>query len=524
MKAGNLKSARRSPKTKPDRPNPVLHKAGLGIIVAVASILLLANLGQQCLWQDEAQTALIAGTVLTHGIPLGHDGRNSFSQDQGRDFGPGYVWLWHPWLQFYVLAGFFAVFGKSTLAARLPFALFGIATVIAVYYLGLRMWKSRTAGLLSAALLATNVAFLVLARQCRYYAPNMFFAALALYGYCGILEGRKRSAALFAVSAVLLFHTHYVHYAALLAAVIIHAALWHRDRLKPVVLAGLVTAVLNAPWAAWFWNMSSVVAGYGGDRFARAGRFALKFAHQIDGYIFPAALLAAALGVYAIRSFSKPARDSATSGTRSYVWLIVVFAAANIAAVSFTATFPFFRLLAPLIPVAAASAGGILVSAAGLHRKAGPPIAALILVLLVCHPRMPDYLYELTHDYVGPVDGIVKFLRENARPGDVVAVSYEDLPIKFYTNLRVVGGLTGEDLEPARKADWVILRRSTVCEEDTRVRDFLWTQVVTPEGYEPIVLDCPDIPTQNREDPALRLFRTAEGERLIIWRKPSESD
>ena len=41
-----------------------------------ASCLFLLNLANHYLWQDEAQTALISKTILTHGVPLGYDGKN----------------------------------------------------------------------------------------------------------------------------------------------------------------------------------------------------------------------------------------------------------------------------------------------------------------------------------------------------------------------------------------------------------------------------------------------------------------
>ena len=55
------------------------------VILIGSEILLLANLGNQYLWQDEAQTALISKTILTDGVPRGYDGKNSFSQEGGAD-------------------------------------------------------------------------------------------------------------------------------------------------------------------------------------------------------------------------------------------------------------------------------------------------------------------------------------------------------------------------------------------------------------------------------------------------------
>jgi len=71
-------------------------------ILIGSAILLLANLGNQYLWQDEAQTALISKTILTEGVSAGYDGKNYFSQEEGAEYGKNYIWRWHTWLPFYV--------------------------------------------------------------------------------------------------------------------------------------------------------------------------------------------------------------------------------------------------------------------------------------------------------------------------------------------------------------------------------------------------------------------------------------
>lgn len=69
-----------------------------------------------------------------------------------------------------------------------------------------------------------------------------------------------------------------------------------------------------------------------------------------------------------------------------------------------------------------------------------------IFAAVISAGSLPDFLYELTHDFDGPIEGIVKFLDENGSENDIVAVTYGDMPLKFYTEMRLVGGLTGEDL------------------------------------------------------------------------------
>ncbi len=217
-------------------------------IAIVASILIFSNLGDSSLWQDEAETALVSRTILTHGIPLGYDGKNYFSQQFGKDTSNNHAWKWHPWLPFYVLAGFFAVLGISTFVARLPFALFGLGTVILTYFYALTMFRSRRLAVFSAAVLATSIPFLLLARQCRYYAPDMFFSVLTLYAYDNFLESKERSDVGLFISATLLFHVEDVHCAVVLLAALGHCLLLRRD--KSLALGRICVCIVaaNAPW------------------------------------------------------------------------------------------------------------------------------------------------------------------------------------------------------------------------------------------------------------------------------------
>lgn len=485
------------------------------LILCAASIVILSNLGNQYLWQDEAQTALIAKTVMAHGIPLGTDGKNSFSQDLGAEYGKDHIWRWHPWFQFYLLAGFFAVFGTSTFVARLPFALFGIATVVLTYYFGRSLWDSRRAAIASAAVLTLSVPFLLLSRQCRYYGPDAFFALLGLYGYLRLLERKKYASVTFVASAVLLFHTHYLHYAALLCAVIAHSLLCRRDKFRMVLLLSAGTVILNLPWVIIFSTTGQVVENYG-NLWGRMALLGKEYSLQISRHIFPPALLLLALLVGVVNWLRRRQLPTIRGAASRNLALLLLFAAgvfvgAVAMSLSFRPTLPFFRFLAPLIPVACLIIGLILESSMKLHPAVG--IAAVVALAYTGH--MPDYLYEITHDYDGPVEGIVKYLKAHGTRNDVVAITYEDLPVKFYTDMRVVGGLTGEDLSPALEADWVIIRRYTHCTVDLGVARYLMENLPR-ERYRQITLDYPDTPFENREDPEWHRFRTATDEAPVL--------
>src|SRR6266446_7466278 len=106
------------------------------VAVLLAGLLLLWNLGGRSLWQDEAETALLAKSILRTSLPIAIDGTNVVSQEAGREFGPGFLWRWSPWIQFYIAAASISLLGVTPFAVRLPFALLGWLAVPATYHLG----------------------------------------------------------------------------------------------------------------------------------------------------------------------------------------------------------------------------------------------------------------------------------------------------------------------------------------------------------------------------------------------------
>jgi len=488
----------------------------VALLSAVAAWLFLANLGDQRLWQDEAQTVLIAKTVMTDGVPRGYDGKNFFSQERGREYGHNYVYRWHPWFPFYLLAGVFAICGIDDLTARLPFALMGWATVPLCYWFARSLWQSRRAAVLAAVLLATCVPFLVLSRQCRYYSPCALFSLLGLIAYYQLVRRKRWAGIAFVVSATLLFHSLFFYWAVLVTAILIHAAIFHRERLRAVALWSGVTFLLNLPWLIWLLSPPTV-GRYPEQMFPwyRPVAVAKEYLVQIFRYVFSPifVLLVAVFGIVSkvrAKRFVAASEDTVRSAS-----LLLLFIGINYAALCVVTPLHFFRYLAPAIPLLCLLAAKILDASMRLHWSLG--IVALAVIFGT--GRLPDYFYEITHPFVGPVDGMVLFLNRNGTPDDVVAITYGDMPLKLYTKMRVSGGLTGEDLRPALTADWVIFRHDTHCDKDLEVMAYLATNLPL-QRYRKIVLDCRDTPYNNREDPEEHYYRTVtDAPHLIILQK-----
>src|SRR4051812_18928005 len=93
----------------------------IGLIAALATALLFTSLGRDYLWADEGDTAVLASTIVKYGVPRAWDGVTFTDSDKGARENEELVMVSHPWLQYYLCAASFLVFGETTFAARFPF-------------------------------------------------------------------------------------------------------------------------------------------------------------------------------------------------------------------------------------------------------------------------------------------------------------------------------------------------------------------------------------------------------------------
>jgi hypothetical protein len=468
------------------------------LIAIAASLWLLSNLGSGMLWQDEAQTALLARTTLRHGIPIGFDGPNSISQERGDDYGPHAIWKWHMWLPFYILAGFFKVFGESTAVARLPFALFGVATVVLCYYTSLLLWNDVKAAALTAFLTLACVPFALLARQCRYYSPCMFFSLLMFDAYLRICLGSKRSWITLWIAGVLLFNSHFLYCATAWAAIALHAAIWHRNIWRTLLLAAIINGVLCLPPVLWLASLN--YRNYKHQGGIDIGFMQIQFRQDIKDVlkqIVPYPILLLPILGWVVTAERGQRIIPRLAELKPWAWPIF-FSVSTLVMSAIFSPFPFFRYLGPMIVPLLMLVAQMVMIAFRQNLLIG---CAAILLLGLWWPD-GDYEFELTHRFIGPTEGIVQLLKEQGRPGDVVITGYEDLALKFYTPYRIVGALTGEDLTPAIHARWLIPRHDLVAPSESAVNKFMGQQLKDYSDYEKMVLKVPDTEFENREEPA----------------------
>ncbi|HXZ85773.1 MAG TPA: glycosyltransferase family 39 protein, partial [Myxococcota bacterium] len=516
-----------------------------GAVLALCAALALYGLDRPKLWMDEAETALLARSVLVHGIPEARIGDDLISQEVGREFGPDLVWRWTPWLDKYVAAGAFALFGEGTLAARLPFALLGLAAVASVHRLAWGLFGDRRVALLSMAFLGTSVPFLLHVRQCRYYVLAILGTLWAVHFAAATVRRRGAGAVVgLAAALTLVFQANYLSFAALAAA--LATSLWllrvDRSGWRRLLVAAALVALLAAPWIVYFDIVGKVLEEGGGSRGALLDQVA-DYAALTARYGFPVA----ALPPFAVVVAAAPRRREALSEWRTALFLALV-AAVYLLAISAT-PWVFYRYTVNLLPIFAVLLAWLSVTAWSLQRVAGAVFAGLLLVTGVFseisalptryagdfHPgrtiRAFDWAFplgnevsELLHPFEGATGTMTKYIAANGHRGDRVFATYGDLTARFYLpGFEVRGGQSGERLAGWGPPEWVLVRRFFRFNDDPNdvqaMLDWLNHEVPLRE-YEQIELPLPDLAWESIPEPQLHFFRPpTEGKRAtILWR------
>ncbi len=479
------------------------------LIFIVSALIFLPNLGRNFLWQDEAQTALISRSILGNGIPYCHDDKNSFSQELGAESGTGGIYKWHPWIPFYIHAVFFQLFGQSDFVARLPDALFGMGTVLLCFWILKATGRGERASLSAAVILMLMVPFLLLSRQCRYYSMAAFFSTASVWTYFLFLQFRKYARFFLMCSTVLLFYVQLIYGVIFLAAIMIHLTIVGKVYFKRILAYIVSILCLVIPWI-FYSSEISYMSRY--NQFLR-NPFLIKksffdFIDQLENYIIP---LYFVVFLLIIVIWQRKNISNIWNNTKLYISFYILYMLITLITLSFSAPHSFFRYLAPVLPICSIIVAEII----ELGFQANLMLGYISLIVVLLHQPLSNYCYELTHDFKGPMEGLVKYLHRYAQPNDTVAITYGDMPLKWYTGLYVIGGLTGENMENVSHARWVIIRKHVISMKDLVVENIFYSQMHEKQ-YRKFILDAPDTPYENREDPEEHLYRTATGEDSVI--------
>lgn len=204
-------------------------------VVAVGFILRLYRLDHQSLWYDEALSVTLSR------LPLA---QITEALLQGQDTNT------YPPLYFYMLHGWFEVFGATSFQARLSSALFGTLAIPAIYWLGRRLFDP-TVGMFSAILLAVSQLGVMYAQETRPYSHLLFLLLLGTHLFFVALSERRAAAwwGFVLVSGVSI----YMHYYSALSVgvLLLYAFLCKRSQRLPLAWLVGAPALLLGLYVPW---------------------------------------------------------------------------------------------------------------------------------------------------------------------------------------------------------------------------------------------------------------------------------
>lgn len=540
-----------------------------GLLVLGAGLLLF-RLGRPALWQDEAETALRAVSIQETGLPrMSLDGvlvtaQPSLSKSEGNAEG---VWIWNTWLPAYLTAASFSVLGQTSFAARLPFALAALLTV----WLFLRLsrddagppWAAES----GAVLLVLSPAFLLFARQSRYYALTALGTVLVILSWRRCLADKKGAAAAVVLSMLFLLHSSFAFFAIAALALAADAALRGRECLsRRFAVAALATAALSLP-AFWYfrvWDRPGNHLYAPVEAFEFLKTFLLWLALFAAPALLPAAVavkrrswwlvpagfvllcgvvsegalsrIAAALGFLWIVACALRARDTARL---AWLWL-----AATLGLLSVSAAEPYGRYLmgalpalaylggrwvaelaggraAPALALAAAIAavnwaGWLPLKAAAMLAAPAEPVASVSGMmrqrLRDAGPRsdLARFLGELSRGPEGYVEAVARSVKESG--GETVYSDADNLSLMFAAGLKPVYKEELEFLKP----DWLLISPWLRLDPQASIE---LAALATSPAYEPVLVSAPRLLWQNNPDPLFRDFAPKAGPLALFRRR-----
>lgn len=162
-------------------------------IVILGAALRFYGLGRESIWYDEA----ISISVSKYGFK---DIIKWVFNNSAETNPPFYYMILSPWT---------AVFGDSESVSRMPSAIFGSLSVIAIYALGKLLYDKRT-GLIVALILAVSFFHIKYAQEARGYTLMVCLILVSYYSFLRLTMKRSTLyTALYVASTALLMYTHY---------------------------------------------------------------------------------------------------------------------------------------------------------------------------------------------------------------------------------------------------------------------------------------------------------------------------
>ncbi|MBI4599978.1 glycosyltransferase family 39 protein [Candidatus Uhrbacteria bacterium] len=524
----------------------------LFFLIPYAAVMIFSGLGDSALQMDEGQDTFVSTTILKYGVPMHSDGLN---RTMGfADIYDG-IFIYRTWFPYYFQAFSIWALGQTTFAARLPFAIYGLLSVCAIYFLALKLSRNKIIAVLASLFLASSIPALVLFRAARYFSLPILFTILMLYFYIDLFEsGKKWRPWVFIAVSICYFHSMYVEFVSTSLGIVCHLILNRKladgENIKRLFYGFAGIALINLPWLIVilpvFSNIihAQEISNNAIDTSVTGhGKHLLSFLFQLNNYIFPFILLPLLL-----------AKTLKPYGKEVQLLLCCALSVILVATLHpipsqfyITACFPpLFILLAMMIvegvpygPKTKAPLALALVATNILHVGPLLPLKPLIEKNAVWFEKsiylegaygtfmreaaissiFHKYLYEITHPYSGPLDAVLEFFKARGKAGETCYISSEGDAFAYYTGMKLV---RKNEISSKSRPDWIVLRSGNISIEgnepprssfEARLRE-----IIRSGPYKKFVLSSPVDRVNNAYEIQIHKFQTLPMGEITIYR------
>jgi len=469
------------------------------LIFITVAFGLFYNLDDRLLWGDEAETAVLAYNITKWGVPKTTDGKNIITLlGLRQDSNENEIWIWSPWLDEYLAAASFILFGKNTFAARFPFVLVALFTVPFFVFTVRRIYHNPELTLTATLLYVTNVAFLLHSRQCRYYSLIIFAQIWLIFGYQRLMEGHSKKGVFHLICALTIqYYCNYIIVIGNILSLGVSALLVYRrhDRLlRQIFYCFSAFAILAVPWLLYArpWHQSGNVT---------INNFIdnlIYYFMETHFHIVPLILLLIPLIMFFRKSKTQKTalKFAAVKDVEIFLWMLLpchMFVLCMLTSI-------FFRYSIPLIPVLIILVSMILV------RFITSRFLRYTLIILLCFSNiisvlsafpirgkhqfgMPFFLFlrEITSNYQDQLEDVVSFLKDNANSKQSILVADPEFPLIFYTDMRIIDARFKRSSKKIDFPEWIFTESASgVAQGKMRVPDSILRM------YQPVMLEVHD--------------------------------
>jgi hypothetical protein len=534
-----------------DKRRDLMKIMAVLLLFIIAIVLLFSNLGVKYLWQDEAATAVLGERMMKFGKPLAYDGVNLITMDHFAgedvsgvkkrsadpeiavkyyadhgDYKRDTTWIGQPWGQFLVAGISLRFFRHNTIAARLPFVIAAFLTIILLYWFVEKEFKDFFLGWITVALLISNVFWVIHSRQCRYYALSSLFLLLTIIAFIRWQHGRPWGVVFFIVTAFFSFQVDYGFFFPMIVILLLTATWGTWPDIRQVLYVSIIIGIIIAPWF-WYYQLINRVKT---SAIPWHNNFLLNFFH-LNQFLIPVIILLFGCLILSIRWRQIDRINkmllfvSFTLILTSLLWVPTV------------TPYAFYRYIVQLTPIASLCSAWVLneVSILIISRTPHPGEKLRYLIVLsfaffmaVCpffsnlvpiqftkqlysnsilnQIIKPDWsvLYKeiFPSSTMDPNRKTVEDLSRIASSNDEILINYEDVPLMFYTDCRIRGGISCFRVNDSNRTPprFLIYRRSV-----NFVHTSIFNQEIMRYHWRRIDSNIPDITWGNNPEPEFRI-------------------